>query len=85
MDKCLKVIRVIFTSEEKEDDDIVIEGSSTMYEKLLQNNQANRLDIIYLIGIHCTKSRKFKKQLLVDHLKKKGNTLEYIHKMLQDE
>lgn len=56
-----------------------------MYEKLLQNNQGNRLDIIYLIGIHCTKSRKFKKQLLTDHLKKKGNTLEYVHKMLQDE
>lgn len=56
-----------------------------MYEKLLQNNQANKLDIIYLIGIHCTKSRKFKKQLLLDHIKKKGNTLEYIHKMLQEE
>jgi coenzyme F420-reducing hydrogenase beta subunit len=35
-----------------------------MYDKLLQINQNNRNDIIYLIGLHCTKSKKFQNQIL---------------------
>lgn len=54
-----------------------------MYEKLLQNNQVNRLDIVYLIGLHCTKSRKFKAQLQAEHQSKKGFLLDYIQKMTQ--
>lgn len=56
-----------------------------MYEKLLQNNQVNRLDIVYLIGLHCTKSRKFKAQLQAEHQSKKGFLLDYIQKMTQQE
>ncbi len=46
-----------------------------MYERLLATNQANKLDIVYLMGLHCTKSRKFKELLLADHAAKKTNTL----------
>lgn len=56
-----------------------------MYNKLLMNNQANRNDIIYLIGLHCTKSKKFKQQLLLEHQTKKTNILDYIQKMAQAE
>lgn len=36
-------------------------------------NQTNKIDIIYLLGLHCTKSRKFKKLFLIDHNNKKTN------------
>lgn len=60
VEKCLKIIRIIFSSEEKDVEDIVIPGSSSMYEKLLQNNQNHQMDILFLIGLHCTKSNNFK-------------------------
>jgi hypothetical protein len=60
---------------------MLIVGSTAMYERLLATNQANRLDIIYLIGLHCTKSKKFKQLLLSDHTSKKTNTLEYVQKL----
>lgn len=55
-----------------------------MYEKLLQTNQVNRLDIIYLVGLHCTKSKKFKAQLQAEHASKKGMLLDYITKMTNE-
>lgn len=56
-----------------------------MYDKLLTNNQANRVDIAYLIGLHCTKSKKFKRQLVLDHCDKKTKTIEQILSMAKDE
>jgi|JI10StandDraft_1071094.scaffolds.fasta_scaffold1488648_1 hypothetical protein len=46
-----------------------------MYEKLMLANQANKIDIIYLLGLHCTKSRKFKKIFIADIISKKTNIL----------
>lgn len=56
-----------------------------MYEKLLQTNQVNRLDIIYLVGLHCTKSKKFKAQLQAEHASKRGMLLDYITKMTNEQ
>lgn len=81
----MRIIKVIFSSEDREDDDILIEGSTSMYEKLLLNNQANKNDIVYLIGLHCTKSSKFKKQLLADCGAKKTNLVDYILKMANED
>lgn len=52
-----------------------------MYEKLLQNNQISQIDVVYLLGLHCTKSKKLKKKLLSDFLDKKTNLIQELHKI----
>jgi coenzyme F420-reducing hydrogenase beta subunit len=52
-----------------------------MYDKLLITNQNNKNDILYLIGLHCTKSKKFQNQMLTEYQNKKNNIIETIYKL----
>lgn len=49
------------------EDDVLIQGSPQMYEQLLNMNQQNFVDVLYLVGLHCMKSPKFKKNLKLLH------------------
>ena len=71
----------MFSSEEKEDIDFEIEGAVEMYEKLIQGLEAYKQDLIYLLALHCTKSRKFKASLIHLHQNKKTGLINLVHGM----
>ena len=79
VEKCLKIFKVIFTTEEQAEEDILIEGSPNMYEKLLMSSNAE--SILFVIGLHCTKSETFRASLILEHDKKNCNLISIVHKI----
>ena len=61
----------------------MIEGSPQMYEKLLNTHEDNKTDVLYIIGLHCSKSVKFKKQLKNLHEKNQCDLLNIVFRFSQ--
>ena len=82
VEKGLRALRAIFITEEKAEEDILIEGTTRMYDKLLSPTTYND-NVIFTLGIHCIKSKKFKAKLIVDHEHKTSNVINTMHKLLE--
>lgn len=81
VEKCLRIFKIIFNSEERSDDDILIEGSPIMYEQVLSHNLSFKDDILYIIGLHSIKSPKFKRHLRTMHEKTKTHLFNTVERL----
>ena len=53
-----------------------------MYDKLLSPTTYNE-NVIFTLGVHCIKSKKFKTKLIADHEHKTSNVINTMHKFLE--